>query len=91
MIRLMPTVFVLLDEAGRWPVLVEEDEPLLTGPGARWRFVADVPDRDAGLELVEQLHRQRETGLLDPPRRHAGSDDVGSALAATAPRSQAHT
>ena len=63
----MPTVLILLDEAGPWPVLVDDDEPLLTAPGVRWRFVADVPDHDAGLELVEQLHRQREAGLLDRP------------------------
>ncbi len=67
MIRLVPTVLILLDEAGPWPVLVDDDEPLLTGPGTRWRFVADLPDHDAGLELVEQLHRQREAGLLDRP------------------------
>lgn len=63
----MPTVLILLDDAGPWPVLLDDDEDLMTGPGVRWRFVADVPDRDAGLELVEELHRQREAGLLDRP------------------------
>lgn len=69
----MPSVFILVDAAGAWPVLVEDDEDLLTGAGARWRFVAHVADHDAGLELVEQLHRQREAGLLERPGAGAPS------------------
>jgi hypothetical protein len=63
----MPTVLIRLDEAGPWPVLVDDDEDLMTEPGVRWRFVADVPDHDTGLELLEQLHRQREAGQLERP------------------------
>jgi hypothetical protein len=36
------TVLVRIDEVGRWPVVVQEDERLFSDDGARWRFVAAV-------------------------------------------------
>ena len=62
-----PTVLIRLDEAGPWPVLVDDDEDLMTEPGVRWRFVAEVPDHDTGLQLLEQLHRQCEAGQPERP------------------------
>jgi hypothetical protein len=42
-----------VDGTGPWAVFVVDDEELLSSPGVRWRFVADVGTRDEGLDLLE--------------------------------------
>ncbi len=58
----MPSVLLRLDAAGPYPVLVDDDEKLLTSEGVRWRFVANVATRDEGLEIVLRLRRELEAG-----------------------------
>jgi hypothetical protein len=36
----MPAVLIRIDAGGEWPVVVDEDEKVLSTDGARWRFVA---------------------------------------------------
>ncbi len=61
----MPVVLIMFDEAGACPVLLDNDEDLLTGSeGVRWRFVANVATRDEGLDLLVKLRRQIEAGAL---------------------------
>jgi hypothetical protein len=38
----MPQVLVRIDSAGEYPVVVDDGEELLSGHGARWRYVCDV-------------------------------------------------
>ena len=41
-LRAMPQVLVRIDSAGEYPIVVDDGERLLSGDGARWRYVCDV-------------------------------------------------
>jgi hypothetical protein len=58
------TVLVRIDEAGPWPVVVAEDEKLLTGDGARWRYVATSNTWQEADRVRAALHANRERGEL---------------------------
>jgi hypothetical protein len=58
------TVLVRIDEAGRWPVVVREDEELLSGDGARWRYVATADMRQEADRVRAALHEKHERGEL---------------------------
>ena len=61
----MPVVLIMFDAAGACPVLLDNDEDLLTGSeGVRWRFVANVATHDEGLALLVKLHHELEAGAL---------------------------
>jgi hypothetical protein len=54
----MPSVLVMIDEAGEWPILVDDDEELPTGETVRWRQVCDVDNRDDGYAVLDLLRRK---------------------------------
>lgn len=74
-LRGMPQVLVRIDAAGEYPVVVDDDETLLAGEGARWRYVCDVGSIAEGhavctawLVRRQALAKNRE-GDSNPPRR----------------------
>lgn len=58
------------DEAGTCPVILREDDQLLSSDGARWRLVAQTDDPDLAARIVEQLREHRRPALPtnDRPR-----------------------
>jgi hypothetical protein len=59
----MPTLYVMTDECGPWPVLWREPQPPQDDESRRWRFVAEVEEEDA-VQALELMHRRREAGEL---------------------------
>jgi hypothetical protein len=72
-LRGMPQVLVRIDSAGEYPVVVEDDATLLSGGGARWRYVCDVGSVAEGHEVCAAwlLRRQslarNQDGGSNPP------------------------
>jgi len=69
-LRAMPQVLVRIDSAGEYPVVVDDGETLLTGDGARWRYVCDVGSIAEGhavctawLVRRQALAKNRDAGL----------------------------
>ena len=58
------------DSAGTCPVVLREDDQLMSSDGARWRLVAQTDDPDLAARIVEQLRARRET---DAPTADGGS------------------
>jgi hypothetical protein len=59
------------DEQGQRPVLVHQHDTLPSGPGVRWRFVAQTEDREEAVRTVELL--QGRYGVRGPALGpHAG-------------------
>jgi hypothetical protein len=80
----MYTVLVRIDELGEWPIFVGDDDPLLTGPGVRFRYVARVKDRLQALTMIVRLYvhppraRQGACGPCQGPKRASAGEAIGS-------------
>jgi hypothetical protein len=61
----MPSVLVMIHEAGGWSIFVDDREELPNGQTVRWRHVCDVDTRDEGYAVLDMLRRRR-TGGLNP-------------------------
>jgi hypothetical protein len=62
-LRPMPTLYVMTDSAGPWPVLRREVEAPQDEPDRRWRFVAEVEEEQA-VAALELTHQRRVAGEL---------------------------
>jgi hypothetical protein len=59
----MPTLYVMRDSTGPWPVVWREPEPPQEEPGRTWDYLGEVEEAEAARAL-ETLHRRREAGEL---------------------------
>jgi hypothetical protein len=59
----MPTLYVMRDSAGPWPVLWREPEPPQDEPDRTWDLVAELQEEEV-VPALEALHRKREAGEL---------------------------
>ncbi len=59
----MPTLYVMHDGGGPWPVLWREAEPPREEPGRTWDYLGEVEEAEA-VRALETLHRMREAGEL---------------------------
>jgi hypothetical protein len=70
----MPYVLLLIEEAGEYPVVVEEQDQLLTTGSAQWRLIAQVDTKQEGEEVAAAWQRaksayaRRATTVLGRPR-----------------------
>jgi len=80
----MYTVLTRIDELGEWPIFVGDEDPLLTGPGVRFRYVARVKDRLQALTMIVRLyvHPTRALhdacGLCQGLKRASAGEAIGS-------------
>jgi hypothetical protein len=52
------------DSAGPCPVVVRDDERLIGGDGARYRFIAETDTWEEADAKIAELYRQIEAGAL---------------------------
>lgn len=56
----MPAIWIRVDAAGEWPVMLDDGDEMLCASGVEWRFVSMAATHQQGRALIEQLHRERE-------------------------------
>jgi len=63
-------VVLRYDEAGTSPVILREDDHLVSSDGTRWRLVAHTDDPDQAARIVDQLreHHRPAPAPADPNR-----------------------
>ena len=76
-LRGMPQVLVRIDAAGEYPVVVDDGETLLSGDGARWRYVCDVGSIAEGSRGLHGVARAA-AGAGQEPRRGAESSQAAA-------------
>ena len=59
----MPTLYVMHDATGPWPVLWREAEPPREEPGRTWDYLGEVEEAEA-VRALETLHRMGVAGEL---------------------------
>jgi hypothetical protein len=55
----MPFVILMIDEAGEYPIVVDENDKLLTHGSAQWRLISEVDTRAEGEEVAAAWRRAR--------------------------------
>ena len=55
----MPYVLLMIDEAGEYPIVVDENDKLLTHGSAQWRLITEVDTRAEGDEVAAGWRRAR--------------------------------
>jgi hypothetical protein len=55
----MPFVLLMIDEAGEYPIVVDENDKLLTHGTAQWRLISEVDSRAEGDEVAAAWRRAR--------------------------------
>jgi hypothetical protein len=55
----MPYVLLMIDEAGEYPVVVDDDDRLLTRGSAQWRLIAQVDTQAEGDAVAAAWRRAR--------------------------------
>ena len=55
----MPFVLLMIDEAGEYPIVVDENDKLLTHGSAQWRLISEVDTRAEGEEVAAAWRRAR--------------------------------
>jgi hypothetical protein len=55
----MPYVLLMIDEAGEYPIVVDENDKLLTHGSAQWRLITEVDTRAEGDEVAAAWRRAR--------------------------------
>ena len=63
----MPRVFIRVDAAGEYPVVLDDDEESFSGDGARSRWVAQVETRMEG-------HAIAQAGVAERQSRHLSAE-----------------
>ena len=70
----MPYVLLMIEEAGEYPVVVEDQDKLLTQGSAPWRLIAQVDTKQEGEEVAAAWQRakaayaRRAATVLGRPR-----------------------
>ena len=70
----MPYVLLMIEEAGEYPVVVEDQDQRLTQGSAQWRLIAQVDTKQEGEAVAEAWQRakvayeRRAATLLGRPR-----------------------
>jgi hypothetical protein len=62
----MPYVLLMIDEAGEYPMVVDETDKLLTHGSAQWRLIAQVDTRTEG-EVVAAAWRRAKASYSHGP------------------------
>jgi hypothetical protein len=57
----MPYVLLMIDEAGEYPIVVDENDKLLTYGSAQWRLITEVDTRAEGDEVAAAWRRARDS------------------------------
>jgi len=55
----MPFVLLMIDEAGEYPIVVDENDKLLTHGSAQWRLITEVDSRAEGDEVAAAWRRAK--------------------------------
>jgi len=55
----MPFVLLMIDEAGEYPIVVDENDKLLTHGSAQWRLITEVDSRAEGEEVAAAWRRAK--------------------------------
>jgi hypothetical protein len=55
----MPYVLLMIEDAGEHPVVVEDQDSLLTHGNAQWRLIAQVDTKEEGEEVAEAWRRAK--------------------------------
>jgi hypothetical protein len=70
----MPYVLLMIDEAGEYPIVVDENDKLLTHGSAQWRLITEVDTRAEGEEVATAWRRARDSysknagSATEPPK-----------------------
>jgi hypothetical protein len=67
----MPYVLLMIDEAGEYPIVVDETDKLLTHGSAQWRLIAEVDTRAEGDEVAAAWRRAKAFYDKSPGPRSA--------------------
>jgi len=59
----MPYVLLMIDEAGEYPVVVDENDKMLIHGSAQWRLIAEVDTRAEGDQVAEAWRRAKASYL----------------------------
>jgi hypothetical protein len=68
----MPFVLLMIDEAGEYPIVVDETDKLLTHGSAQWRLITEVDTRAEGDEVAAAWRRAKASyskSASTPPER----------------------
>ena len=62
----MPYVLLMIDEAGEYPIVVDENDKMLIHGSAQWRLIAQVDTRAEGDQVAEAWRRAKAAYASGP-------------------------
>ena len=64
----MPYVLLMIDEAGEYPIVVDESDKLLTHGSAQWRLITEVDTRAAAWRRARDSYSRSAGSAAERPK-----------------------